>query len=362
MLGNDRILLALALMTTVAAGCDGGKTTDGTGGKGGDGGSTVSMSTGGSGGAGGTGGAGGGGAGGTLTCPTGEGPVLAVSDLAFGEGDNGEWKKVGYNVDGLVSDAQSDGLCQPNAGASKSTPYPDGDEGIDNSFGKNLLPIILSLYPTWVTDVNNGIQKGTFTSLLRLECLPETGDVPAFVTKVFGGTALGSTPKWDGTDVWPVSPDLLSDPMDPLSSTVVFPKASVTGTEFDSGKDQIFILTVPLNTMAGNTSIKLTLHSARVTMFLSEDRKSATGGIIGGVLNTEELVAEVKKIGALLNLCGAAFDNIIEQVRQASDIMTDGTQDPAQTCDGITIGLNFNMKPAQLGGVGPKAEVGMSCP
>jgi hypothetical protein len=363
MSGKDRILFALSLMAAVTAGCDGGQSTEGTGGKGGEVTSTSTSGGGGSGGSDGGGGSGGGGAGGALTCPAGEGQVLAVSELSFGEGDNGEWKKVGVNIDGLVSTALSDDVCQPNAGAEKSTPYPDGDDGIDNSFGKNLLPLILPLYPDWVQDINNGIKDGYFTSLLKLECLPPEGDVPALVTKAFGGTELGSMPTFDGSDIWPVAPELLSDPMDPLSSTVVFPKSSVLGQDFDSQKNQTFILTVPLNTMADNTSIKLTLYAAQVTMTLAADRKSATNGVISGVVNTEELVTEVKKIGALLGLCGtSAFNNIIDEVRRASDIMADGTQNPRKTCDGISIGLGFKMLPAQIGGVGPVAPVGMTCP
>jgi hypothetical protein len=85
--------------------------------------------------------------------------------------------------------------------------------------------------------------------------------------------------------------------------------------------------------------------------------------MIGGVLNTEEFVAEVKKVGALLELCDSqVFTNIITQVRQASDMMADGTQDPTKTCDGISIGLGFDMKQIQLGEVGPPTPVGASCP
>lgn len=364
MLRMDRVLLALgfSLVAAAASGCDGGATTTGEGGTGGKGGETSTTST--------TGGGGAatttsttGGAGGGLTCDNGEATVMAVSQLSFGDGNSGEWKSVGFNVDGLVSTAISKDVCQPAAGALPSTPYPDGNEGIDNSFGKNLLPLILSLYPTWATDANNGIQKGVFTSLLRLECLPPEGDVPLFTTKLFGGTSLPETPKFDGTDIWPVTPELLSDPLDPLSSTVVFAESSVIGNKYDSGKNQTFILTVPLKTMTDSTSIKLTLYAAQTTMILSDDRKSATGGIIGGVLNTEEVVGEVKKIGALLGLCGTqVLDNIIDQVRQSSDIMADGTQDPEKTCDGISMGLLFEMKEAQIGEVGPAAPIGMACP
>jgi hypothetical protein len=40
-----------------------------------------------------------------------------------------------------------------------------------------------------------------------------------------------------------------------------------------------------------------------MTMTLSEDRKSATGGVIGGVLNTEEFIDQVKKVGWMGDLC-----------------------------------------------------------
>ena len=358
MLKSHGICLALALVTTVAAGCGGSGETVGSGGSGGNGGSTSSSSAASSSSSSGdatsssTGG---------LTC-MGESTVLGATKLLFGEGNSGEWKKFGFNLDGLVSTAASKDVCKPNDGAFTFTPYPDGDQGIDNSFGKNLLPQIITLYPNWATDVNNGIKSGTFTVLLKMECLPPMGDVPVFTTKLFGGTKLGMAPKFDGTDKWPVSPELLGNLMDPDSSTIVFEKSSVTGTNYDSGTNETFILTVPVATKTASTSIKLTLYSAHTTMILADDRKSSTSGMIGGVLNTEEFVAEIKKVGYLFGLCdGAAFDNLLTQVRQASDIMADGSQDPNKTCDGISIGLGFEMKEAQLGDVGQPTPVGMAC-
>jgi hypothetical protein len=42
--------------------------------------------------------------------------------------------------------------------------------------------------------------------------------------------------------------------------------------------------------------------------------------------------------------------------------MADGSQDPSKTCDGISMGLGFEMNEAQLGDVGPANPVGMACP
>lgn len=359
MLETTRISWAFALAAALAAGC-GGEDTQGSSGTGGEGGTTstsatiettesttTTESTGGS--------------GGGLNCEPGEGPVLAVSKLSFGEGGS-EWKKLGFDIDGLQSTAISLDVCQLNASALPTGPYPDGDKGIDNSFGKNLLPLILSLYPNWANDINNGITDGYFTSLMKMECLPEKGDAPKFTSKLFGGTTLEEPPKWDGNDKWPVKPELLSDPKDPLSSTILFEGSSVVGNQYDAGTGT-FILTVPLKANMKTVTLKLTLYQARVTMTLSEDRKTAKGGIIGGVLNTEELVAEVKKVGYLMNLCDeGTFQNILDEVRRASDIMDDGTQDPTKTCNGISMGLAFEMVAADIGEVGPDSEAGMACP
>ena len=364
MLGSNRVYLALALVTTaaavvgIAAGCGGGDTvsttssTSGSGGGSGTSTSTASSSSDAS--SSGTGGP---------ACTSGEGIVLAVTKLSFGDGNNGQWKKVGVNLDGLSSTAASSDLCKLNDGAFSVTPYPDGENGIDNSFGKNLLPQMIALYPTLVADTNNGITNGVFTVLLKLDCVTKTGDVPSFTTKLFGGTALGSKPKFDGTDKWPVAPELLSDPMNPQSSTIVFPSSSIVGDAYAGGKNETFILTVPLNTTTTSSSIKLTVYAAHTTMTLSADRKSAIGGKIGGVLNTEEFVAEIKKVGALLALCdNSIFPGLLTTIRQASDIMADGTQDTTKVCDGISIGLGFEMKEVLLGDVGKATPIGASCP
>jgi hypothetical protein len=39
-------------------------------------------------------------------------------------------------------------------------------------------------------------------------------------------------------------------------------------------------------------------------------------------------------------------------VRQASDILDDATQDPAQSCSGVSVGLGFEAVPVVIGPVG----------
>lgn len=357
MLRIGRVSGALALMAAAAAmpGC--GSDDDNPAGPAGPGGSSSSSSSASTGASGGQGGEGG-----SLTCPAEEGTTLALTKIDFGPGNSGQWKKVGLNIDGLTSTGSSTDVCTPNENGLPFTAYPDGDNGIDNSFSKNLVPIILSLRPTWQDDLNDDLEAGEFNALMKMYCLPDTGDVSGMTTKVFGGGNLDHVPAFDGTDAWLVAPELLANPSDPESSTIAFANSSVVGSSFDSGKDQTFIFTLPMYFNDKATTIKLALNAAQVKMELSEDRKSATGGVISGVLDTEDFVDQVKRIGWLADLCGDALDTVVTQVRQSSDILADGTQDPAKMCNGISIGIHFEMKEVLIGDVGPAAPKGEACP
>jgi hypothetical protein len=76
--------------------------------------------------------------------------VFAVHDLLFGDADRSgtasgdAWKKYGYNLDNKVSTAKSTDVCKPAEGGSKDS-AADGADGRDNSFGKNIVPIIQQL-------------------------------------------------------------------------------------------------------------------------------------------------------------------------------------------------------------------------
>src|SRR5262245_50566063 len=133
MLKRDRFYFALALVTAAALGCGGGGDTAGTGGASSSSSATSRSST----------PTNSRSASGLPNCMPGMGTVLAASALRVGEGMNGEWKKFGFNIDGKVSTGTSMDVCKPNAGGNGNTAYPDGDNGIDNSFGKNVLPTIL---------------------------------------------------------------------------------------------------------------------------------------------------------------------------------------------------------------------------
>ena len=63
-------------------------------------------------------------------------------------------------------------------------------------------------------------------------------------------------------------------------------------------------------------------------------------------------------------LCGGStLDTVKQTIRQASDILVDGTQDPSKPCDGVSIGIGFEAVKVTAKGVAPDPPPGPNpCP
>jgi hypothetical protein len=151
--------------------------------------------------------------------------------------------------------------------------------------------------------------------------------------------------------------ELLKDPTDIDSTEVVMPGSSVTAGVWESGPPGPLKLSVPV----AQATLDLDIKVARVKMTFDAEGKSATDGQLGGVLETEQFVEQVKKLAGSVGTAfcaGPIIDGIVEQIRQSSDIMTDGTQNPSSTCNGISVGLGFKAGVVQLGGIFPPVKPG----
>ncbi|MEJ7728326.1 MAG: hypothetical protein WKG00_03845 [Polyangiaceae bacterium] len=292
----------------------------------------------------------------------GAGTVFAIKALYLGDTDrNGAkspsaWKDYGFNLDGKISTETSTDLCAPRAGGKKTNAYPDGNNGIDNSFGKNVIGKILApLAPDTSKSVNDEIAQGSFTIMLDIDKLGAGANYNPLVTKLYGGASLEAPPKFDGTDQWPVLRELLSNETDIESAKVQFPKSYLTNNTWVSGTKAPINLSL---SVAGFT-LQLTIGSAVIAMDINEGRTAATKGIIAGVIETEPFIEELKKVAGAFDpsLCtGTTVESIATQLRQYSDIMADGSAgDPGVECDGISIGLGFDAAKVQLGAIAPKA-------
>lgn len=288
--------------------------------------------------------------------------TFAISKLYLGNTDpdgkpdpaNG-WKKFGYNLDGIISTQTTPGLCKPRNNANPKNVHTDGTNGIDNSFGKNILPVVIGLSSDAPQKINDGINAGKFTIMLDMQKLGTGGDYNPMTTQLYAGGDLGGMPKFDGTDKWPVRPELLNDPMDiTKGSKISFPMSYVTANTWVSGSKGDVTLALSISSF----TLNLTIASAVITVVLDPTHKKASKGVIAGVLQTDTLISELKKVAGAFDptLCmGPTIDSITAQIAQASDIMHDGSQDPTKTCDGISIGIGFDAQVVQLGAVAPPA-------
>ncbi|MBK7582248.1 MAG: hypothetical protein IPI67_18835 [Myxococcales bacterium] len=304
--------------------------------------------------------------------------VVALNKLFLGDTDYSgnpdpnAWRTIGYNLDGLVSTKNGTNHCKYQEGATKSSVQTDGENGIDNSFGSNLVKIIASLAANPSSTISESLASGSFTIMLKMNKLEASADQTGIKTLLYGGSTFDalvpdckatptepncSAPKFDGSDMWPVLPELLTNATDIDSAKVQFPSSYVAGGTWVSGSEGDLNLTVSIQ----GFSLALKITKAVITADLAGAGATAkaTKGVIAGIIPTENLIGELKKVagGFDKTLCeGQTFESIAQQIRAASDIMSDGTNgDPSKLCDGISVGLGFEALAVQLGGIAPSA-------
>jgi len=347
-------------------GSGGGKSDGGGTAQGGAGGTTSDGGAGGMISAGG-GGAGGMGTGGTATnCVVADGRVLALSELFVGDTDpNGQpsaqaWTNYGFDIDGQTSTGNALGQhCQPFAGASPNS-LADGPNGIDNAWGKNVMPLISGLNGTFGADVNGQIDAGNTALVFFFEQLVGS-DATGVRSMVWPGVPLGKPPTGVATDCWSVEEDTVTNPMNLFSAITTYPNADVTAGLWSSGDPTQLLLDV----QAPGLAFRLPIQAARMEVQLNPTLTGGTGGQIGGVVPVDALIEAFRDaLGAFdQNLCNSStFQSVAQQLRQAADSMANGTQNPNATCDGVSIGLGFELREAGLAEVVPVQGGADPCP
>ena len=283
--------------------------------------------------------------------------VLATSHMYIGDTDrNGAasasaWKQYGLNLDGKITDKSSTDVCTLASGASKSTQV-DGANGIDNSWGENILPIILTVGGADAgKKLNDAIASGAFATLLRLDKLGAAQNYSPLPGSVYRGAQTASPPKWDGTDLWPI------DTASVNAGDVNQPKVLFSAGYMNA---RVWVGEPPQNLELpfsfGGVDWAIPLRNARILMQVAPDGRSATFGTIAGTLETEQYIMSLKQVAGRIStsLCsGSAFDSIAQQIRQASDMMANGTNAAGAACNAISFGWGFDAKAVKLGPVVP---------
>lgn len=319
--------------------------------------------TGGSGG--GTGGSGGSGGGESATPPSrpdgagpGDGPgkIFGTTKLYIGgktrDGQVSDvaWKDFGYDLDGVNTTDDFANHCTPAAGGIATNVFPDGNNGIDNSFGNTLLPLLSIASSDLDADANEAIAMGSFNIMVNMKDLGDGANydpINAFLLAGKNGTG----------NSWELVPEFLDDPTDPDSSKVKFAESYLADNTWVSGNSGTLDLTLSI----AGFDISLEIKSAFVTMKLDADHGGATNGIIAGVLDAEDLITQIQALAGNINpdFCdpeNGVIQGILNQVRQSADIMADGSQQAGTPCTGISIGLGFDASEVTVTGVGAPAE------
>jgi hypothetical protein len=273
--------------------------------------------------------------------------VFAVDTILLGDtdrqgnADRDAWKTYGYDLDHLDTQVADDNapdlahVCKRTANA-PATIHQDGTGGIDNAFGKEVLPLLQLVLTAPTQTVTSSIHAGTFTILLELVGLT---DDPAQTNTGLGGKLVvggiyGGAPTFDRATDWPTVPGS----EDPIASAYINQGIFVNG---QGGA------TVHLNLHVGGQLLPLTIRSAIFSFKHDPAGNALAEGTIAGVINTEDFVANVSNTAGAVDpaFCSPGTkDTLINAIREASDMLSDGTQDPNKTCDAISIGLGFTAK------------------
>lgn len=279
------------------------------------------------------------------------------------------WEQYGYDRDGVITVDDFDGHCRPVGGAAPKDVFPDGAGGVDNAFGKVVVPLL-----RYVAEGEFALAPGDvdLESLVNAELGAATSGL------IIHARNLGAGSNYDPIDVfvyeasasgegsWLLAPASVAGAQAPtleqllLSGRTRFPSSYVTDDVVVALEDEGADLVLELSLDLGGLALPLRLHHPIITMQLRPTHDAGSAGIISAILRTDELADALRTHLAAIDssFCdGSAVEGVINQFRQASDIVVDGEHDPGAGCDGISIALGFEAGAARVTGAAEPVNV-----
>jgi hypothetical protein len=304
-----------------------------------------------------------------LPGPTGDDlSTFAVRTIYLGdtERDGGAsptaWQHYGYDLDSLSTTGDSIAPCRLMDGVPRSTQL-DGVDGIDNSFGAHVLPILeWTWHDTFAIKAQESFSNGDTNDLAVIRGLgADEAGYRWHTGAILVSAPLGHPPAWQYADIFDVDRTTLqTSSLD--SALLAFDHAYVSDgvfVAFPVGSGWISIGVVD------RIKFELPVTHALLTMRIAANASYATGGVIAGIIPTESFISFARDIAGHVSpaLCEAqAFDSIAQQLRQASDIRVDGRTDPSLPCDGISFGIGFEATRVILGSTATVPPLPDACP
>jgi hypothetical protein len=272
---------------------------------------------------------------------------LGLADRATKTESTSAWKEYGFDLDGRTTTA-ADSATSKNScirdPMSMSGVLADGNGGIDNNFGAQVMPLIKAVRADAEDYTNQGIQSGSWTLLLRLDNVGGDDNASVPGTLYVGHSfASGGVPKFDSTDEWTVAAESLTDGADLAKARVRFPGGYMAGGVWVSGDFGKTTVPVPL-VMFGVFTI-FPLEHGTLTVRVAD---GSMGTIAGGTA-TKDLLEAFDPVVRSFGICPGTttYDFMQTTVKRSADLVSKAPalQDTTMPCDAISSGLGFTMRP-----------------
>jgi len=306
--------------------------------------------------------------------------TVVQSDVDLGDAPTGDpirYNTIGFDLDGLCT---TQAQLNKNTGQecklpSWATPsdqtnwgVPDGPNGQDNAIGANIQFIRDRTGNFSSANYTDSLKKGASNAIVRVERYngqpnDDSVSVTILTAGPFDAFTKGATPKWDGTDKWPVN----SSSYDKGTTTPSFVDSNAY---VSNGK-----LVASLNTAGLRLLVSLVQGStpAYLTMILRRayavcDLKPSTLGrwgwtlencTLAGAWRADDLLHQIAQFPDILtgaHLCrpapgsaGGTYLVFKGSICNKVDLFYNINDPTAVYCDAMSIGVKFNTVPGDAG-------------
>lgn len=298
--------------------------------------------------------------------------VGAMQLLSFGDPhavdlDLPHHTEIGFDLD-MTCTGQGEGSSCVLPDFAKDVDKTDGKAGRDNAVGA-LITEIQNYIPQFGSQTFNEMaEEGKVSILFRIRGyngLPDDDQVEAslFVGAPYDSFTDGAKPQWDGTDVWPVASDSLSDGHSVDKPLYLDARAYVRDGTLVATLPEVSIR-LPNGLLPGNAGeIMMKLVGAFIAGKLVEVDTAAGKAWelqdvhLGGRWPTDDLVKQMAQFPAPpypfkepLCMDSAAYEIFRRMLCSHTDIFA-GVGGPTSICNAISFGLYLQTRPAKLGEV-----------
>ncbi len=284
--------------------------------------------------------------------------TIALREPVLEQTENQRWRQIGFDLDELqTSSEDSEVECLPEG---RKVPL-DGDDGIDNVVGADLLPLVTlsESVKNLAEDARDSQERGQGTLVVHISEYNGTAydpQVRVVVAQAVAGTPLPSSevafvegelielasgepaapPAWDGSDHWYVRDDAF------FLGVFERPRISDEVAYVSGGK---LVVRLPdrasILFFAGQATVTVRMAQGLVVGTLEDDLRGLRDVNIGGRMS----ILDVLETGESAGVClGTPERTIFEgQLPSMADVLSvPGTSGgPSVTCDALSVGVLF---------------------